>query len=169
MAPSIATAVRRAQPTDTAALTALVNRAYEIEAAFIDGERTNDDEIRDLVASGCFLVLDCAEGLGAAILVQGPGVRPGLPPQNAYFGMLAVHPALQGKGIGRRMVEVAEAMAHANGAQAMSLRMISLREELSRWYRSLGYREIGTAPYTHRSTKQPLHFIDMVKPLTPQA
>lgn len=169
MAPSIATAVRRAQPSDTAALTALVNRAYEIEAAFIDGQRTNDNEIRALIDSGGFVVLDYADGLGAAILVQGPGERPGVPPQHAYFGMLAVHPALQGMGIGRRMVEVAEAMAHANGAVAMSLRMINLREELSRWYRSLGYREIGTAPYTHRSTKQPLHFIDMAKPLVPSA
>ena len=166
---SIATAVRRARPSDTAQLTQLVNRAYEIEASFIDGQRTTVEEIARLIQSGGFLVLEYAGGLGAAILVQGPGERDGVPPSHAYFGMLAVHPALQGMGLGRRLVEVAEAMGAATGATAMSLRVINLREELSRWYKSLGYREVGTTPYNHRSVKRPCHFIDMVKPLVPAA
>jgi ribosomal protein S18 acetylase RimI-like enzyme len=161
----VATAVRRAHASDAAALAQLVNQAYAVEASFIDGQRTTVDEISQLI--GCFLVLEYAGGIGAAVLFQGPGERAGLPPEQAYFGMLAVHPALQGMGLGRRMVEVAEALAAAAGATAMRLRMISLREELSRWYKSLGYREVGTAPYTHRTTKRPLHFIDMAKPLAP--
>lgn len=169
MEPSIATAVRRARPSDTSALTELVNRAYEIEASFIDGQRTSDEEIARLIASGGFLVLEYAGGLGAAILVQGPGERAGVPPQHAYFGMLSVHPALQGMGLGRRLVEVAEAMGEATGATAMSLRVINLREELSRWYKSLGYREIGTTPYNDRCVKRPCHFIEMAKPLVPTA
>ena len=166
---SIATSVRRAQPSDTLALTELVNRAYAIEASFIDGQRTTADEIAKLIRSGGFLVLEYAGGIAAAVLFQAPGEHAGLSPSHAHFGMLSVLPELQRLGLGRRLVQVAEAMAEATGASSMSLRVINLREELSRWYKSLGYREVGTAPYNGRSAKRPCHFIEMAKPLTPAA
>ncbi|MBC7977856.1 MAG: GNAT family N-acetyltransferase [Myxococcales bacterium] len=182
MEPSIATAVRRAHASDTVALTDLVNRAYEVESAFIEGQRTSAAEIEQLIRAGGFLVLEYAGGIGAAILVQGPGERPGVPPEHAYFGMLSVLPELQGMGLGRRLVQVAEALAEAAGATSMTIRVINLREELSRWYRSLGYREVGTSPYAseapgepaplgynHRSVKRACHFIEMAKPLLPAA
>src|SRR4051812_3861135 len=134
---SIATSVRRAQPSDTAALTDLVNRAYAIEAFFVDGMRTTADEIAGLIRSGGFLVLEYAGGICAAVLFQGPGEHHGLPPSHAYFGLLSVLPEMQGMGLGGRLVRVAEAMAEASGATAMRLRVINLREELSRWYKSL--------------------------------
>jgi ribosomal protein S18 acetylase RimI-like enzyme len=163
---SIATSVRRARPSDIAALTDLVNRAYAIESSFVDGTRTTPEEIASLIDSGGFLVLEYAGGLCGAVLVQGPG-RAGARPSQAYFGMLSVLPELQGKGLGLRLVRVAEAMAEATGATSMSLRIINLRAELSRWYKSLGYREVGTAPFTHYSVKRPCHFIEMAKPLAP--
>jgi ribosomal protein S18 acetylase RimI-like enzyme len=162
---SIATSVRRARPADTAALTELVNRAYEIERSFIDGERTTPEEIASLIASGGFVVLEYAGGLCGAVLVQGPGQRPEVPPLHAYFGMLSVLPELQGNGLGLRLVRVAEAMAEASGATSMTLRIVNLRQELGRWYKRLGYREVGTTPFTHHSLKRPCHFIDMAKPL----
>jgi ribosomal protein S18 acetylase RimI-like enzyme len=164
---SIATSVRRAQLSDTAALTDLVNRAYAIEVFFVEGPRTTADEIATLIGSGGFVVLDYAGGIAAAVLFQGPGQRAGVPPSDAYFGMLSVQPELQGMGLGRRLVQHAEAMAEATGAASMRLRVINLREELSRWYRRLGYREVGTTPYTHPSVKQPCHFIEMAKSLAP--
>lgn len=164
---TIATSVRRARPSDTAAVTDLVNRAFAIERAFIDAERTTREEIASLIASGGFLVLEYAGGIGAAVLVQGPGQREGVPPSHAYLGMLSVLPELQGRGLGLRLVRVAEAMAEATGATSMTLRIVNLREELGRWYKSLGYREVGTAPFTHQSLKRPAHFIDMTKPLAP--
>jgi len=163
---SIATSVRRAQPADTLALTELVNRAYAVESAFIDGQRTSADEIARLIRSGGFLVLEYAGGIAAAVLFQPPGEHG---PTQAHFGMLSVLPELQRLGLGRRLVQVAEAMAEASGATSMTLRVINLREELSRWYKSLGYREVGTAPYNHRSTKRPCHFIEMAKPLASPA
>jgi ribosomal protein S18 acetylase RimI-like enzyme len=166
VAPSIvATSVRRARISDTAAVTDLVNRAFAIEASFIDGQRTNPDEIAALIRSGGFLVLESDRGICAAVLFVRPGERDGLPSSHAYFGMLSVSPEVQGRGLGRRLVRVAEAMAEASGATSMSLRFINLREELRRWYRSLGYREVGTAPCTHIPIKRPCHFIDMEKSL----
>jgi ribosomal protein S18 acetylase RimI-like enzyme len=174
----ISTSVRSAQLSDTVALTDLVNRAYAIEAFFVEGPRTTSDEIAALIGSGAFLVLDGTGGIAAAVLYRGPGERDGVPPaigssgssgsgSSAYFGMLSVLPELQGRGLGRRLVQVVEAMAEATGATSMRLRVINLREELTRWYTSLGYREVGTTPYTHRSVKLPCHFIEMVKQLAP--
>jgi GNAT superfamily N-acetyltransferase len=124
-----------------------------------------------LIRSGEFLVLDDARGIAAAVLFHGPGERDGrplaIPSSDAYFGMLSVLPELQGRGLGRRLVQVVEAMAEATGAGSMRLRVINLREELRRWYKSLGYREVRTTPYTHRSVKRPCHFIEMAKPLAP--
>jgi ribosomal protein S18 acetylase RimI-like enzyme len=85
--------------------------------------------------------------------------------ESGYIGMLSVEPRLQGQGIGTRLVRIAEAMLEALGARKVQLRIVNLREELGRWYRSLGYREIGTAPYTHRPVKQPCHFVEMQRSL----
>lgn len=151
----IAASVRRAGSEDCAALAGLVNRAYAIEEFFVDGDRTNAAEIARMMETGTFVVLDAPEGLAAAVYVEASG----------YFGMLAVRPELQGQGLGKRMVKVAEAMCEAAGAQTMRLRIINLREELARWYRSLGYRETGTTPYAHRPVKKPVHFVEMAKVL----
>lgn len=151
---SLAPSVRRATVADASALADLVNAAYAIEEFFVDGDRTNASEIRDLVARGTFVVLEQDGGLAAAVYIE-PG----------YFGMLSVRPELQGMGLGKRMVRIAEAMCEALGSREVNLKIINLREELGRWYRSLGYREIGTAPYAHRSVKQPCHFIEMRKQL----
>jgi ribosomal protein S18 acetylase RimI-like enzyme len=164
-ATAIAVSIRRARMSDAAAITELVNRAYTVEHFFLESHRTSADEIAGLIRS--FLVLEYEGGICAAVLFQGPGQRHDLPPSHAYFGMLSVLPELQGMGLGRRLVQVAEAMAEASGASSMSLLVVNLREELRRWYRSLGYREVGTTPFDHPELKQPAHFIEMTKLLAP--
>jgi N-acetylglutamate synthase-like GNAT family acetyltransferase len=156
----LAISVRRAQSEDAPALVQLVNRAYQVEGFFVDGERTNPDEIRRLVAEGSFLVLEDNQGIAAAVYVQPRPER-----ATGYIGMLSVEPRLQGQGIGTRLVRIAEAMLEALGATTVELQIVNLREELGRWYRSLGYREVGTAPYTHRPVKQPCHFVAMQRSL----
>ena len=157
MKPALATAVRRASPADAAALAELVNRAYAVESFFVDGNRTTPDEIAALTRTTAFLVLEHGGGLAAAVYVEPRG----------YFGMLSVDPALQGLGLGTRLVRIAEAMSEAAGCATVSLRIVNVREELGRWYRSLGYREVGTTPYEHRPVKRPCHFIEMCKDLRP--
>ncbi|HEY5926251.1 MAG TPA: GNAT family N-acetyltransferase [Kofleriaceae bacterium] len=134
----------------------LVNQAYAIEAFFVEGDRTNAAEIERMLGRGTFVVLEHAGGLAAAVYVQ-PG----------YFGMLSVLPGLQGHGLGTRLVRIAEAMSESAGCLEVNLRIINLREELGRWYRSLGYQEVGTTPYEHRPVKQACHFVEMRKTLRP--
>jgi ribosomal protein S18 acetylase RimI-like enzyme len=159
----LAISVRRATPADAEALAELVNEAYAIEQTFVEGERTSADEIEAMVCagSGAFLVLEMAGGLAAAVYVECRG-------HAAYFGMLSVRPELQGMGLGKRLVRIAEALAEATGAREMTLRIVNLREELARWYRGLGYREVGTTPFESRVLKRPAHFVDMAKDLATQ-
>ena len=95
--------------------------------------------------------------LAGAVFVRVDGDR-------GYFGMLSVAPDLRGLGIGRRLVGVAEALCTALGCTDMDLRIVNVREELGPWYRSLGYAEVGTAPYDHPA-KRPCHFVKMSKAL----
>jgi len=146
---------------DAAALAQLVNRAYAVEQFFVEGDRTDAAEIAEMMTKGTFLVLDRADeqGLAAAVYVTVTG-------EQGYFGMLAVGPGLQGQGIGKRMVRIAEALAEAAGCTRMTMKIVNLREELGRWYRSLGYREVGTTPYVvHRPVKRSCHFVDMARSL----
>lgn len=157
---AVSPSVRRAGAADVPALTRLVNDCYAVEAFFVDGNRTNEAEIAALAAKGHFLVLDRhGGGLAGAVFIRIDGAR-------GYFGMLSVASDLCNLGIGRRLVGVAEAMGSALGCSAMDLQIVNLREELGPWYRSLGYHEVGTEPYEHRSVKQPCHFIKMSKPLS---
>ena len=145
-----AISVRRAVAADAPALAELVNRAFAIEEFFFDGDRTDPTEIGQLIERGTFLVLEQAGGLAAAVYIE-PG----------YFGMLSVAPEMQGRGLGTRLVRISEALCEAAGLATMRLKIINLREELGRWYRSLGYREVGTEPYQHPGVKQPCHFVWM--------
>ena len=151
--------VRRATSADAQALADLVNQAYGGEGFFVEGDRTSAAEIAQMMTSGTFLVLDRGETLGGAVFVT-------IAAQRGYFGMLAVGAGLQGRGLGKRLVRIAEAMCEAVGCTEMTMKIVNLREELGRWYRSLGYRETGTAPYVaHRSVKLACHFIEMARPL----
>ncbi len=157
---TLAISVRIAKPSDAAAIAALVNHAYTVEADFVEGERTNAHEIAELMDEGMFVVLsdDVAGALAASVYVEAKE-------QRAYLGMLSVDPGFQGMGLGRRLVRVAEAIGEAMGAPSIELKIVNLREELSRWYKSLGYHEVGTAPYDHRPVKRPCHFVEMRKSL----
>ena len=155
MTTDLAISVRRALPADALAVATLVNRAYQVESCFVDGDRTNAAEIVALMESGHFIVLEHSGGLAACVFMDTTG----------YLGMLSVDPAFQKHGLGTRLVRIVEALAEAAGCHEVTLRIINLREELGRWYRSLGYAECGTSPYEHRPVKQACHFVEMRKVL----
>jgi GNAT superfamily N-acetyltransferase len=152
--------VRRAQPADHGALLRLINAAYAVERFFVDGERTDAAELAGLAERGHFLVLDAGNGLDLAAAIY---VRIDDDGRGGAIGLLSVAPEWQGLGLGRRLVAVAEALCTALGCATVGLQIVNLRQELGPWYRSQGYREIGTAPYDHRAPKLPCHFVCMEK------
>jgi ribosomal protein S18 acetylase RimI-like enzyme len=82
-----------------------------------------------------------------------------------YVGLLAVDPAHQGSGLGRLLMREAERHCRRAGCTEIVITVVNLRTELPPFYRSLGYRERGTAPFTDSRATADCHFIIMGKPL----
>jgi GNAT superfamily N-acetyltransferase len=64
-----------------------------------------------------------------------------------YLGMLAVDPARQGGGLGRRLVEAVEDRFRRQGCEAVDITVLSLRPELLPIYRRFGYVETGAEEF----------------------
>ena len=63
--------------------------------------------------------------------------------QTAHFHQFAVHPALQGQGLGRRLVATAERWALQHGYKRMALDVALPAEALRALYTRLGYVDVG--------------------------
>ncbi len=64
--------------------------------------------------------------------------------EQVYLGMLAVSPSLQGKGIGKQLLEAAEQAAQETWAVNKSvMTVIACRNELIAFYERCGYRCTG--------------------------
>jgi ribosomal protein S18 acetylase RimI-like enzyme len=151
---------RRADRADVPRIVQLVNRAFAVEAFFALGDRTSDEKVGEMLAHGTFFLAEVRDRLvGCVHAERREGGR-------GYIGMLAVDPALQRQGLGRQLMRVAERHCLQAHCTEAILTVINLRTELPPFYRSLGYQEIGTAPYgdEHRATR-PLHFLVMRKKL----
>lgn len=169
---------RRATEADVPALHELVESAYRGEASragwtteadFLDGQRTDREELTELVRGPATrLLLAHREGalVGCVLLREEPGC--------AYLGMLSVRPALQAGGVGRALVAEAERVARDDlGRPEMRMRVISLRDALIGWYERLGYARTGDRepfPYGEPRAGVPkrddLEFVVMRKKLT---
>ena len=132
--------LRKASASDCAAMVSLINSAFAIEK-FLDGERTNEGELKQRMQKGEFLLAYNEAGrLVASVYVEVRGAR-------GYFGMLAVDPSQQRSGLGRKMVEASEEYCRSKGCSAMDLTVLSLRTELPPLYRKLGYTESGVEEF----------------------
>jgi ribosomal protein S18 acetylase RimI-like enzyme len=142
--------IRPAQPSDTGAIASLVQRAYRgdesrlgwtTEADLLDGQRLDAAELTVKLASptGEILVGQDADGtiIGCCeVEDRAPG--------NAYFGMFAVEPRLQGSGVGRLILRSAEELAVSRwSATALEMTVIEARTELIDWYLRCGYQPTG--------------------------
>lgn len=135
---------RIATAHDVAEIIPLVNAAFAVET-FMEGPRTDEKGMAEMMRKGQFLIMEDDQGrIVASVYVEKRGAR-------GYFGMLAVDPARQGRGMGRAMVEEAEIYCRLQGCTYMDISVLSLRPELPPLYRKLGYAETGTEEF-HPST-----------------
>ncbi|WP_059006935.1 GNAT family N-acetyltransferase [Streptomyces specialis] len=173
-----------ATEADVPALVALVESAYRGEASragwtteadLLGGRRTDAEDVRALVADPGGRLLAAEHG-GALVacchVARHDGTRAG--EAAAWFGMFAVRPVLQGRGLGRRGLAEAERLARATwDAREMRMRVISARTELIGWYERRGYVRTGaTSPFPYGDERfgvprrPDLEFALLVKPLT---
>jgi GNAT superfamily N-acetyltransferase len=140
---------------------ALINRAFEVERFFIQGERLDAERTREYFQKGRFLLAEENGQLAGVVYVELRGRR-------SYLGLLSVDPAHQKTGLGRRLTAAAEEFAREMGARHMDLTVVNLRTELPPFYRKLGYSDDGAEPIRPdmlARVTQPCHFLKMTKPL----
>jgi len=150
--------IRIANADDRPSLIPIINAAFGIEA-FLEGTRTDDEHLSATMRKGDLMVAERDGQAIASVYVELRGER-------AYFGMLAVDPAQQGKGLGKLMT--AEQYGRDHACEHMDISVLSLRPELLPFYRNLGYSETGTEDFhPTRPLKAGVscHCIVMSKPL----
>lgn len=147
--PMMAVSVRPARPSDVGDIRALVEAGYRgraagagwtTEAHLVGGARTSDEEVAAIVAGpdSCMLV---AEGDGEPVGCCQLARRR---PDTAYFGMFAVRPRLQGRGIGHWLIGQAERRARrCYGITRLQMTVLQQRQDLIAWYERLGYVPTG--------------------------
>ena len=145
-------AFRRAAADDVAAVVALTESAYRGEASragwtteadFLDGQRTDTDDVSALVAREDARILLAERGgeLLACCLLERQE-HDGAP--SGYFGMFSVRPDLQNAGIGRSLLAEAERVAREEWhCRQMRMSVIDIRDSLIAWYERRGYRRTG--------------------------
>ena len=195
---------RAAEAADIPAVVALVESAYRgevsragwtTEADLLDGQRTDSFEVGGLIArTGSRVLLAERPSAGSGqVPSTGPGqvssTRPGLAggllacchieretAARCYFGMFAVNPGEQGRGLGRAMLAEAERIACMEWSCAvMVMTVIDVRAELIAWYGRRGYHRTGeykAFPYGDPRFGLPrrddLRFETLEKPLRPE-
>lgn len=164
----------RATAADLPDVAALMNRAFRgtvgwaLEEGYLVGDRIR---LADLAAE-----IDAKPRLRLLLWREGDGLLGcvGLEPLVEgiwYLSMLAVEPGRQDAGLGRRLLEEAEAVARREGANRVRLTVIFLRDNLIAWYERRGYVRVGTAPFPYgddrwgKPTRDDLHFVVLEKPL----
>jgi ribosomal protein S18 acetylase RimI-like enzyme len=140
--------ITRASEVDISTLVALVNSAYRgdasrqgwtTEAQLLDGQRTDAEDIRDLLHGAGAAFLQARNEAGYVVgSVYVKEQKPDL-----YMGMLSVSPTLQGAGLGKRLMAAAEEHAQKAGCSSLLISVISVRHELLAWYERHGFRRTG--------------------------
>jgi len=144
--------IRRAQLVDAEAVAQLINSAYRgepsragwtTEADLVDGLRTTAQEIVHLIQQPDLFILvgELDQQLVATICcecIQDAGQ------QKAKLGMIAVKPNIQNQGIGKQIIQAAEAHASAQWSiQAYCMTVVTVRDALIAFYRRQGYQPTG--------------------------
>jgi ribosomal protein S18 acetylase RimI-like enzyme len=139
--------ISKATQQDVPALNELVNSAYRgdssrqgwtTEADLLDGTRTDEDAIAKFFFEPGATILKYVEQgkiLGCVRLLKHG--------DQLYLGMLAVDPASQDKGIGKKILIAAESEALNQNCKSIDMTVISERNELISWYKRHGYAEVG--------------------------
>jgi ribosomal protein S18 acetylase RimI-like enzyme len=164
-----------ATEADVPALVALVNSAYRgdsarlgwtSEAHLLDGQRIDETALREMLHAPNAAILTCRTAAGELLgcfHAQATGPRVSL-------SMLAVAPTGQGRGVGKALLEAAEAYGREHSCTLSKMTVISVRPELIAYYERRGYRLTGaTEPFPTDTRfgipRQPLTLLVLEKPL----
>lgn len=136
-----------ASANDIPALVALMDSAYRGEGAkqgwtsesdlFIGNKRTDEETVTKLFnkPGNVFLIYRNEVGeIDGCMLLSKKEKR-------LYLGMFSVSPMAQGKGIGKKLLAAADDHALRNGCVSIFMTVITVRQELIKWYERHGYQK----------------------------
>jgi GNAT superfamily N-acetyltransferase len=152
--------IREAAPGDIPAAHRLIESAYRGDAArqgwtheadMLEGQRTDPEAIAGLIADPKEHLLLAFDGEAAVASVNISHNDA----THAYLGLLAVDPARQAGGLGRRMIAAAEDLARGGlGCVFMEMMVIRQREALIAYYERRGYSRTGEdRPFPYADTR----------------
>jgi ribosomal protein S18 acetylase RimI-like enzyme len=129
--------IRPATPEDRARVEDIVRESYAKWVRLIGAQPAPlRADYRALIDAGRVFVLDSGDAVaGLIVLVDEP--------DTLLIENVAVWPAAQGRGLGRRLLSFAEDRARALGRPAIRLYTHELMTTNIALYHSLGYRETG--------------------------
>ena len=161
--------ITKASVIDVPELNILVNNAYRgeeskkgwtSEADMLDGLRIDEDMLKTYFSNEAITILkhtdDKGQITGCVYLeVKGPKL---------YLGMFSVSPVLQGKGVGRALLEAAEELAKQFTCHTITMTVISTRAELISWYERRGYTFTGEIQpfHAHGRFGNPKQHIELI-------
>lgn len=144
---------RNATTGDIDAIVELVTSAYRgdasragwtTEADLLDGPRIDPDLLRADIGRPRSIVLLAAAGEGTSVDALVACAHVAAEEDAGYFGMFAVRPRLQARGIGRAVLSECERIVREQWQlPRMRMLVIEQRDELIAWYRRNGYRRTG--------------------------
>lgn len=144
----------QANKSHSQAIVDLVNSAYRgessrqgwtTEADYLDGQRTDLSQINQLLERPHSVILiaedDETEEILGCVHVEKSS-------ETAYIGMVTVNPEIQGQGIGKELLQEAEALAEFWDCKTLMMTVLSQRQELIAWYQKFGFQLTGeTKPF----------------------
>jgi ribosomal protein S18 acetylase RimI-like enzyme len=158
---------------DVPELVDLINSAYRgesskkgwtTEANLIDGQRINKESLEQQITDLQTVILKNTNNEGqitGCVYLQKQRDK-------VYLGMLTVSPTLQANGLGKLLLNAAEAYAQSINCTAITMTVITTRTELINWYERRGYTKTGQTvplviPEQFGRLKQPLEMYIMEK------
>lgn len=138
-------AIRRATSADEARLGALQKRAYVKYVPLIGAEPQPMAETPAVLLDGyeVWVVDGVEDGLAGALVLR-------TAPDHLLIWSVAVDPTQQGTGLGRRLLDFAEAQALKRGLRQVRLYTNAMFTENRKLYAHLGYAETGSETYEGR-------------------
>ncbi|HEY6802362.1 MAG TPA: GNAT family N-acetyltransferase [Pyrinomonadaceae bacterium] len=153
--------IRIGTEADTENITRLINEAFRpAESFFIDEDRIDNASVQRSMETGEFLLAESDKHLVGCVFIEPRD-------EGTYLGLLSVEPMRQQSGIASQLMTYAEARCKDQEREFIEIYTVSLRLDLSGFYKKRGYVETGTLPFPPDiSTKVPCHFVVMRKMLS---
>ena len=136
---------RVADESDSIEIVSLANKSYRGEASLagwtseanlLGGMRVNEEMISKILNKKNSKILLCVSETKIIAMIHAEKVD-----NAAHFGLFAVEPNLQGKGIGRALLNYSEAFAVKNFEVKLGImEVIEVRKELIDFYLRCGYK-----------------------------